>query len=186
MGVQFLTQDNFGLQNGGRSMVCDVDGVVLIMFKTDNCSHCKRFFPIFSRIANRDSRLMFGCVDVKNNRRVIEMAKNTKAPITAVPTFLLYTNGRVKAKYKGKMNEQSFVSFIDKALSDIGIQDQSTSTSSSFMNSQVPSSLNTVSYGSGVSSGGGGNKGQNKSVSSITKIPHNAPWKAYVNKGHFN
>ena len=65
--VQFLTQDNFSLQNGGKKMVCDVDGILLVMFKTDSCPHCNQFFPIFTKMGSRDNRLNFSCINIENS-----------------------------------------------------------------------------------------------------------------------
>lgn len=180
MGVQYLTQDNFHLQNGGKSMVCDLGGVCLIMFKSENCSHCRTLFPIFTRVSSKDHRVTYACVDVGNNRNVIGMSKTTKAPITSVPLILLYVEGKLRAKYKGPNSEDSILSFIDQMLNKFGLSQapiQGMQMSQGYTNRPPPTS--------NVSFGGGGGGGGSAQPSNIPKAAHNAPWKNYVKDGAF-
>lgn len=184
MGITFLTQDNFTLENGGRSMTCDVPGVCIVLFKTDNCGYCDRFFPIYSKVSSKESRMTFACVDVNNNRNVVVMSKGTKVPIKAVPLILVYVNGRIKLKYNGDRSEASFSSFVQKALQETANDVQDVGISRSFMNNQQPASNTSATFGMPISSNNGGNRGGNNNQpgvnAGITKVPHNAPYLAYV------
>ena len=184
MGVQYLTQDNFSLQDGGQKMVCDAEGIVLVMFKTENCSHCKQFFPIFTRISHRETRIVFACLNVENNRNIVQMSRGTKKPISAVPYFILYVNGKPYAKYKGARTEESLNGFIEKMTSNMGLSDQSVSsgTASSFMNPGSAKTGNSISFS-------GAPLEKERAPPTIANptihFPHNAPYLAYVKNGKF-
>lgn len=181
MTIQYLTQDNFAVQNGGQKMACDLQGIAIVMFKTNECPHCRQFWPIFNQLSKQDSRIVFACVNVENNRRLVGMARNTKTPINGVPAFILYYNGNPYATYKGKRNLQSFASFIDKVVAKIMPSEGPSTRSgpnSSFLNER-PNSTN-VSFGSPIED----QRAPPSIENSIPKVPHNAPYLAYVRDGN--
>lgn len=181
--VQSLTSDNFSLQNGGQKMVCDVSGVLMVMFKTEKCPHSKGFFPYYAKLSKQDTRLAFACIDVVLNKKIIGMAKGTKTPITEVPTFILYYNGSPFARYKGGVKDGvgKLAAFIDKMLDKIMPTEgayASGGPASAFMNNHTPSSGVTASYGTPL------DDEPNRPIlpSGITKTPHNAPYLAYISR----
>jgi len=182
--VKFLTQDNFSLQNGGKKMVCDVDGILLVMFKTDSCPHCRQFLPIFAKMGSLDSRLTFACINIENNRKCIQMAKNTKTPIKAVPTIILYYNGNPYARYTGDRSGNALSAFIDKMLNKILPMEGSMSApNQAFMQRNQPVSSTSTSFG-GPTEDAPIDKDPTRPIlpSGITKTPHNAPYLAYLAK----
>lgn len=181
MGVIMLTSDNFAVQDGGRKMVIDIDGVVVVFFRSTNCPHCRQFMQAFNQVANRDSRLQFGCIDINmgNNRKVVQMSKNTKTKIAAVPYVVLYQSGRPFSVYKGDKNPQAFMSFIDrmleKTMQSDGPNGGMSSVSRGYMNQQPPIASSSATMGGPAAPID--NKQARPSVpDGVTKIPRNKPY----------
>lgn len=190
MGVHFLTQDNFQLQNGGQKMVCDVDGVCIVMFKSEKDPGSKMFWPYFAKIANRDQRLTFAALNVETNRKIVQMSKSTKTPLVKVPYFVLYVSGRPYSVYKGKADPNAFMSFLDKMVQKILQTEAPTSSMNTgvgreMMTTNVPIANTSASFGGGM-----GNDPIDKEVGrptlpdGVTKIPHNKAWLADVKARH--
>lgn len=188
MGLQFLTQDNFSLENGGQKMICDIDGPCIVMFKSETCGHCRTFLPVFTKLANRDSNLTFACINVEQNPKVVRMAKGTKTPIVAVPYFVMYLNGRPYSVYKGKKQPQPFMAFINKMMSKI---EESSSIPSGiargYTNDNTP--LRTATFGGRPDDDGPPQRrpidnepGRPKLPDGVTKIPHNKAWLGDMNR----
>lgn len=181
--VQFLTQDDFSLkasQNGGKRLMCQINGPAVVMFKADRCNWSKKFMPVFTKIAQRDNRgITYAIIDVANNRRLIKDSQRTKTPITSTPTFIIYNNGSPFARYKGKLDPQSFMSFLEKMVSKLQpLGNDSSDISGAFMNNNVQQT-NVEFTGAPIEN----EKMQPQLPSGITKVPHNAPYLAYVKNG---
>lgn len=185
MAVQFLTQDNFSLketrERGVKRLVCDMSGPVVVMFKSDRCNWCKKFMPYFTKIAQRDNRgVTYAILDVANNRKLVQNSLRTKTPIKTTPTFIVYNNKSPYARYKGKLEPNSFMSFLEKILSKFEL-DSNSDISGAFMNDNVQQT-NVQFAGAPIEK----ERAQPQLPSGITKIPHNKPFLAFVKNGELS
>ncbi len=174
MGVQNLSESNFSLSDG--RMMCNVDGICLVMFKSNGCKFSSQFFPIFTKLS-RDSRLTWASVNIDGNRRIIKMALNTKTPINSVPVIIMYVNGRPYAKFNGDRTSDKLSSFVDNILDKVG---DTGGGSQSFITPGYtpthPTPNASISHGITVES-----QTDNPNLpSGITKTPRNAPYLAYL------
>lgn len=110
MSVTQLTTQNF--TSNGETLGISYAGNVMVFFQQDGCPGCAAVFPIFERLAASDSRVSFAAIDLKYNRDVIAMSRNTSTAIQKVPSIILYANGRPHARFKGAPNYASLVGFI--------------------------------------------------------------------------
>ena len=108
-GLLFLTYKDFNIQQGntGKFLINNIPGFSFILFYSTQCSHCKRLIPLFKQLPSAVNGCKFGMINVSKNKQIVNMSKNTVAPITYVPYLILYINGRPFMRYDGphKMNE---------------------------------------------------------------------------------
>lgn len=185
MGITFLTQDNFTLQNGGQKMACDIDGICVVLFMSDKSAPCKKFWPIYTKISNKEQRVTFTSVDVGNNRKIIQMSKSTKTPIINVPYIVLYVDGRPYSIYKGKNEQEPFINFINDVVQRILQTDTSTPSSNTgvgreFINTNTPVSAINASFGNKLDDPMQNEVGRPTLPDGVTKIPHNKAWLADI------
>jgi thiol-disulfide isomerase/thioredoxin len=122
--IKHLTSANFvifGKQQ--KTLGINLNGNVLVFFKMTGCQNCSTFEPVYGQLATKEHRVMFAVADVSQYRDIVNMSRNTLTPIQAVPSLILYINGRPHAKFNGTKNIPSLESFITKALST-GIDQQ--------------------------------------------------------------
>jgi len=69
----------------------------LFMFSASWCGPCKNVFPLFKELSLSYSTVGFYKVDIEDcNTKIVEIA-----PVTALPTFILYKSGCVIEKIEG-------------------------------------------------------------------------------------
>lgn len=115
-GLLFLTSGDFNVQRGSKGpILCHgIKGYSLIMFYSTHCPKCQTMIPVFKRLPGTIGGCQFGMVNVGNNRKCIEMAKQTVTPIQYVPLIILYINGKPFMRYPAERpgtieNLQKFV-----------------------------------------------------------------------------
>nr|QBK86684.1 MAG: thioredoxin [Marseillevirus LCMAC103] len=91
-------------------------GEVLVLFTLPGCPGCRTFYPKFAQLAGGASRVKFATIDLKGAPNLVRESRKTTTEIKAVPTQILYVNGRPHAKFKGEFTAQSTSNFINKAL----------------------------------------------------------------------
>ena len=87
------------------------NGYVLVDFFAEWCGPCKRFSPTLQRLSTEWTDVKFYKVDVEILTNVSEEEK-----ITAMPTFVLYFNGREVGRVSGA-NEEKVVNLLSKSKS---------------------------------------------------------------------
>lgn len=135
-----FTVDNFAVQDGGRKIVIDTDGLVMVFFKSTKCPICPKFMQVYSQVASRHSRVRFACIDINtgNNAKVVGMTKNTKIRIAAVPYTVLFYNGRPFAVYKGEKTVAALNSFVERMAEKTGGGQQSHDVARGYTNQHAP------------------------------------------------
>lgn len=192
MSIISLSTQNFRiLGQKNKSLGINVQGNVLICFKMAGDPNCNAFDPTYAQFSREEKRVTLAVVDVKQCRDVIGMSRETTTPITAVPSLILYVNGKPHAKYNGSKNSVSLKGFITQALNS-NAPPQKTQT---FMpqaprqptvhteeHSWTPELGNPPSL-KGVIKGGGYTTGNNVEEEEEMKlmipdqiVPHNRPW----------
>jgi hypothetical protein len=117
MSLTFLNSSNFVIL-GTRSKTLGINlrGNVLVLFKMAGDANCSQFEPIFVQASQQERRVSFAVLDVNQCKDVVMTSRDTTTPITAVPSLILYINGRPHAKFKGTKNLASVQNFITTAL----------------------------------------------------------------------
>ena len=90
MSVLKFTDNNF------EEEVLKSDKTVLIDFYADWCGPCKMMSPIIDEIAEENSEVKVGKVNVDDNMEVAE-----KYQIMSIPTILVVKNGNVTKQFVG-------------------------------------------------------------------------------------
>ena len=120
-GLLFLNAQDFLTvsEKAGNLLCINQDGLSLVLFYSTKCDHCHNLIPIFKQLPNIVSGCNFAMINVTNNKQVVQMSKNTVAPLTYVPYIVLYVNGKPFMRYDGPhdINElQRFVIEVSKKV----------------------------------------------------------------------
>jgi len=104
MSVQQLTSQHFTVTGQQKKTLnLRAGGNVMVLFKMQNCPGCRGFEPILHQLAGEGRYpVTYATIDVGVYRDVAARSKQTTAPITAVPTIILYIDGRPYARIKKK------------------------------------------------------------------------------------
>lgn len=90
MSVLILNNENF------ENEVLKSDKKVLIDFYADWCGPCKMQSPIIDQIAEENSNIKVGKINVDDNPELAE-----KYGIMSIPTLIIIENGEVKNQFIG-------------------------------------------------------------------------------------
>ena len=114
MSLLFLTSDNFNTVKGETgSLLCNnIEGFLLVLFYSTQCSYCQEVIPIFKQLPKQIQGCKFGMLNVSKNNQLVTMSKETIAPLEYVPYIILYTGGKPFMRYEGTINIQSLKAFI--------------------------------------------------------------------------
>ena len=91
-----------------QSEVVKFPGAVLVDFYTDGCNPCRLMMPVLEELAKEQSTLKIVKVDAAAN---FEVAATFR--VQAVPTFLLFQGGEVRAQFTGARSKRDLISWID-------------------------------------------------------------------------
>lgn len=113
-GLLFLTADDFSIGKGAKGLILchNIPSFSLILFYSKKCVHCNTLLPIFYSLPGTIVGCQFGVLNVSNHRQVLEMSKETIAPIEYVPYIFLYVNGRPFMRYNGPRDANEIRKFI--------------------------------------------------------------------------
>jgi thiol-disulfide isomerase/thioredoxin len=94
------------------------DGLVVVEFWHQGCPACKKFAPVFSKVAaDFEGIIRFLKVDVLKNKK--NMALAVKYEVTSTPTLVFLCKGKVVSlneEWDGFENEEQFKKTINKLL----------------------------------------------------------------------
>ena len=100
-----FTSDNF------EEEVLKSDVPVLVDMFATWCGPCKMMAPVVAQLAEEyEGTVKVGKLDIDQNVDIVAQYK-----IMSVPTFLVITDGEVKAKLIGAVSKEELVEAIDQA-----------------------------------------------------------------------
>lgn len=100
-------------------------GLALIFFKSNQSEYSKRAEPIFHRMSQHPaySHIKFCVYDVElgNNRRIVQLSRNTRTPVMQTPLIIAYNNSIPVMKCsKNQDNPRVINEFINALLEKQG------------------------------------------------------------------
>ncbi len=81
-------------------------GVVLVEFFATWCPHCRHMSPIVEQI----KELLAGKAEV------VQLDIDQNAQVQSVPTFLLYSDGKLLWRQSGEMDAEALLAKVESAL----------------------------------------------------------------------
>lgn len=205
MSIIALSDQNFVLHGQQRkNLGINLRGNILVYFKMGKDGNCQAFDPIFAQLAKVDKRIKFAVLDVEIYPKVVQLSRSTvQTQINAVPSLVLYIDGKPHAKCSGTKNVKSLQAFITAALKgNANTQQGQTQT---FMPQNSHQGYNPQTQNAGRLPQGGGHSwkpeiGKPPSLKGVVKgyavgnnveeeeemklmipdqvVPHNTPWEA--------
>jgi thioredoxin 1 len=100
MATKTLTAANFDEVTGA-------EGIVLVDFWAEWCPPCKAFAPIYDKVSERHSDIVFGKVDTEADQ---ELAVHFD--IRSIPTIMAVRDGVIVFEQPGMLPEQALESLI--------------------------------------------------------------------------
>ena len=100
MSTRELTQETF-------VETVNANPIVLVDFWADWCGPCKRFAPVFEKLAESNPDIVFGKVDTEAER---ELAG--QADIRSIPTLMAFRDGVLLFNQAGALPEQALTDLI--------------------------------------------------------------------------
>lgn len=115
-GIFFFNSDDFTLRETAKGKLLALEGqskgLNLILFYSKECQFCDKFLAQFKQLPNLILGCKFAMVNINQNKEIVNMSKNTLAPITYVPDVILYVNGLPYIRYDGPSEMQHIKDFI--------------------------------------------------------------------------
>lgn len=168
-GLLFLTERDFTVQSGvkGDILCHGIKGFSLILFYSTQCQHCQNFIPKFKTLPGSIGGCQFGMINVSMHKSIIQMARNTIAPIEYVPYLILYINGRPFMKYDGPYESNEIRRFVVEVASQVQNKQQFVSEKAQ----NVPKSIPAYTIGKPI-------KGDIKNRRDVTYLDFNHAYKS--------
>jgi thiol-disulfide isomerase/thioredoxin len=150
-GLLFLTSEDFVIGRGSKGpILCTniTNGISLVLFYSTQCTFCHTLIPIFKTLPGTLPGCQFGMINISQNRKVIQLAKDTIAPIEYVPYILLYINGKPYMKYNGPYDINEIRRFVVEVAKSVQKNQKFSSTNVVQNKKSIPSySIGVPLYG---------------------------------------
>lgn len=117
----YLTADDFHIENGNKGkLLCisEIPGLCFVMYHADvgKCTYCDETMPHFKAAARMVPSCKFGFCNLSRNPAIIKLGASTITPFEAVPTLMVYFNGRPLARYEGERSSTDLAEFIQEMI----------------------------------------------------------------------
>jgi len=115
MTLYYLKAHDFAQENG--HLVANIGGITFTMFHSQKCGHCVNFLPEFKTLPSLIRGINFCICSVDNeNASILQKCAETSTPISAVPKFILYSDGIPYVEYSGPRNRQRIIEFLQEII----------------------------------------------------------------------
>lgn len=115
-GIYFFNTDDFSVHENTKGKLLSLKGqqkgLHLILFYSKECQFCDKFLAQFKQLPNLILGCKFAMVNINQNKEIVQMSKETLAPISYVPDVLLYVNGLPYIRYDGPSEVANIKEFI--------------------------------------------------------------------------
>ncbi|MBL4898546.1 MAG: hypothetical protein JKX76_02740 [Colwellia sp.] len=119
--LQSLDERDFYVGRGKKGpLLCTrVNGLVISLFYSNDCVHCKQLVPEFKRLSRAIHGAKFAMINLKTNMNVARMASNTIAPIKFVPLIMVHIRNKPYVQYAGERTFDALKEFVIKVADSI-------------------------------------------------------------------
>jgi thioredoxin-like negative regulator of GroEL len=116
----FLNTTDFEL-NGDELFCRKADGLMMVLFYSNGCPHCGPARNVFNSVASQfmQGKCKFGLINISQNPKVPQLARNSKTPIRFVPFILAFFNGRPLVPFGSQITPQTLVQFVQQCFGSI-------------------------------------------------------------------
>jgi thiol-disulfide isomerase/thioredoxin len=109
-----LRTEDFSIEQGSRGAVLatHIKGLSLAMFWSPGCPICVQLEPRYRTLPQMFKNIKFLMLNINENKNIIELSRQTIAPIEFVPYIVFYVNGRPFLQYDDELNFDKLVNFV--------------------------------------------------------------------------
>lgn len=115
-GIFFLNHTDFEVTKGERgdmmSLKYDKNGMTLVLFYSKELPTCEFLMTRFKQLPALMNGCNFAMVNMNKNMDLVEMSRNTIAPIAYVPDLTLFVNGCPFIRYDGPQEIENICQFL--------------------------------------------------------------------------
>jgi thioredoxin 1 len=113
--AELLNRSNISIINLNKDNIAEIINSpkpVLIDFWAEWCGPCRMMHPIFEKLAKiYGNKIIFARLNVDENQ---EIAMNYE--VYAIPTFIIFSNGKIVERLVGAVSEDSLRRVIEKYI----------------------------------------------------------------------
>lgn len=115
MSIIHLDDTYFSLDVSSRILLLKMIEPTLVFFKLLGCKGCNAVEKHFIELAKSDNRVKYATIDISrgNNKEVTRLSRQSSTPIESVPHFILYVQGRPKARVKNGTDITSYMGLAE-------------------------------------------------------------------------
>lgn len=113
-----LRSEDFGIEQGSRGAILanQIKGLSVALFWSPGCRICTQLEPQYRTLPQMFKNIKFLMLNINENKNIIEMGRQTIAPIEFVPYIVFYVNGRPFLQYDDELQFDKLIHFIRYAV----------------------------------------------------------------------
>jgi len=115
-GIYFLNHADFEIEKGDRgdmmTLKYDKNGLTLVLFYSKELPSCDYLMTKFKQLPALMNGCNFAMVNMNKNMELVEISRNTIAPISYVPDLTLFVNGCPFIRYDGPQEIENICGFL--------------------------------------------------------------------------
>lgn len=116
-GILFLNHNDFEVKKGDRgdmmTLKYEKHGLTLVLFYSKELPSCEYLMIRFKQLPGLINGCNFAMVNMNKNMELVNMSRNTIAPITYVPDLTLFVNGCPFIRYDGEQEIEAIRKFLE-------------------------------------------------------------------------